>query len=169
MAGVISSSAILIAKSEVAIATWMNRAIFFSSFFSIQFSGSKFLISPAIWQSKPVMSNAVTRAMPLLPASRVRQTSSVPIPQQQTKPMPVTTTRRFKGSFSCSGRDDSAGPLLSLGVLVDVFDGVLHGRDLFRILIGYFDAKCFLEGHYQLDRVERVGAKVIHKRSAGGH
>src|SRR5215469_628631 len=147
----------------------MNRAIFLSSFFSIQFSASKFLISPAIWQSKPAMSNAVTRAMPLLPDSKLLQTSSVPMPQQQTKPIPVTTTRRFKRNFSCSGRNDSVGLLLSLGVLFDVLDGVLHRRDLFCVLIRYFDAECFLEGHDQLDRVKRVGAEVVHKRSAGGH
>ncbi len=29
----------------------MKRAIFFSSFFSTHFSGSKFFTSPAIWQS----------------------------------------------------------------------------------------------------------------------
>src|ERR1700690_2950409 len=42
--------------------------------------------------------------MPLLPAWRLVQTSSVPMPHPHTSPTPVTTTRRLKGKLSCSER-----------------------------------------------------------------
>src|SRR5215472_3027932 len=73
----------------------MKRPTFLSSFFSIQLSGSKFFTSPAKRQSNPVASKWVMGAMPPLPARRLLQTSSVPIPQAQTRPTPVTTTRRL--------------------------------------------------------------------------
>src|SRR5579872_5511557 len=161
----------------------MKRAIFLSSFFSTQFSGSKFLTSPAIWQSNALASNCVTRPTPLLPASRLRHTSSVPIPHPQTKPTPVTTTRRFKGKTSpvrisaCRRGKHAALPygrqeaelLACLGVLLDVFDGILHRGNLFGVLIGDFDAESFFEGHHELDRIERIGAEIVHERSGGCH
>src|SRR5580704_4668557 len=131
----------------------MNRAIFFSSFFSTQISGSKFFTSPAIWQSNAVASNAVMRAIPLLPASRLRQTSSVPMPHPQTRPTPVTTTRRFKGNFSYK-RLGAAGELLTLGVLIDVLGGVFNRGNLLGVFIRNFDAESLFESHDQLDCVE---------------
>ena len=76
----------------------MKRPIFLSSFFSIQRKGSKFFTSPAMVQSKPVVSKSVMVPMPLWPATRFFQHSSVPIPSAQTSPTPVTTTRRVKDS-----------------------------------------------------------------------
>src|SRR5436309_951989 len=72
----------------------MNRPIFFSSFFSIQRKGSKFFTSPAILQSNAAGSKCVIGPMPLTPATRFFQLSSVPMPSAQTSPTPVTTTRR---------------------------------------------------------------------------
>src|SRR6185437_2511359 len=116
-------------------ARWINRAIFFTSFFSIHWKGSKPFTSPANVQSNPVASNCVMGAIPLFPATRFFHTSSVPIPQAQTSPTPVTTTRRFKGEFF-SSRKPGSELLLRLGVLIDVSDSVLHRGDLFRVLIG---------------------------------
>src|SRR6267154_1983017 len=82
------------AKSAPARATWMKRPIFFSSFFSIHWKGSKFFTSPAILQSKCVVSKCVIGPTPLTPATRFFQLSSVPLPSAQTSPTPVTTTRR---------------------------------------------------------------------------
>ncbi len=62
------------AKSAPARAIWMKRPIFFNSFFSIQWSGSKFFISPAMVQSKPVVSKCVIGPTPLSPATRFFQT-----------------------------------------------------------------------------------------------
>ena len=95
MSGVIFSSAMRMAKSVAARASWMNRPIFLSSFFSAQWRGSKSRTSPAMVQSNAVASKCVIVRTPLFPARRFFQTSSVPIPRPQTSPTPVTTTRRL--------------------------------------------------------------------------
>src|SRR3984885_10323241 len=118
----------------------MKRAIFLSSFFSTHFRGSKLRTSPAMRQSKAVASKCVTGPMPLLPASKLRQTSSVPIPQPQINPTPVTTTRRFTGKSPVS----EWGPaelLRCLGVLFDVLDGVFDRGNLLCVFIRNLDSK----------------------------
>src|SRR5580704_10376585 len=106
--------------------------------------------------------------MPLFPASRLRQTSSVPMPQPQISPTPVTTTRRFKRNFSYTDCTDWDGQwlLASFGVLLDVIDGVFDRGNFLGILVRNLNAEIFLESHDQLDRVERVGAQVVHKGSS---
>src|ERR1700740_1770831 len=123
----------------------MNRAIFLSSFFSIHWKGSKFFTSPAILQSKPAVSKWVIGAMPLHPATRFRQLSSVPIPSAQTSPTPVTTTRRVKVPILPVAVIVSW--LLTFGVFVDIFDGVFHRGHFLGVLVGHFDAEGFLERH----------------------
>src|ERR1700719_4381822 len=135
------------AKSAPARATWMRRSIFLISFFSIQRKGSKFLISPAMRQSKPVASKLVIVAIPLTPARRFFQLSSVPMPSAQTSPTPVTTTRRVKDSCSPI-RWYYPAVLLPFGVFIDIFDRVFYGRHLLGVLVGHFDAKRFLERHH---------------------
>src|SRR5579862_6063857 len=151
--GVIWRADIFIASSEAASARWMKRAIFFTSFFSMKFRGSKFLTSAAIWQAKLLESKCVIRPTPFLPASRPCQTSPVVLPTPQIRPMPVTTTLRPK-------------LLAAFRVLSDVVDGVLHGANLLRILVRDFDVEAFFESHDQFDRVERIRAQVVDKRSA---
>jgi hypothetical protein len=80
------------AKSAAAMASWMKRSTFLSSFFSRKRSGSKPFTSQAnrvLWweASKRVMGPAPER-----PARRACQVSSVPIPTGDTRPTPVTTT-----------------------------------------------------------------------------
>src|SRR5271157_2727457 len=132
----------------------MKRPIFLTSFFSMNWKGSKFRTSAAIWQAKAEASNPVMRSTPLLPASNASHTAPVVLPTEQISPMPVMTTRlsRF---------------LARLGVLADVVDGIGDGANLLRILVGNFDIEGLFEGHHELDRVERIGAQVIHERSAG--
>src|SRR5713226_4239829 len=95
------------------------------------------------------------RATPLLPASTPRHTSPVVLPTPQIRPMPVTTTLRPK-------------LLAAFRMLGDVIDGVLHGTDFFRVLVGNLDVEPFFKGHHQLDRVQRIRAQVVHERSTGG-
>src|SRR5437588_11228412 len=114
----------------------MKRPIFLTSFFSMKFSGSKFLTSAAIWQAKLVESNCVMRATPLLPASRPCHTSGVVFPTPQIRPMPVTTTLRPK-------------LLAAFRMLPDVIDGVLHGANHLRILVMNLDCEAFFEIHHQ--------------------
>src|ERR1035438_423793 len=94
------------------------------------------------------------RATPLLPASTACHTSPVVLPTPQIRPMPVTTTLRPK-------------LLAAFRVLGDVIDGVLYGADFFRVFVGNFDVEAFLESHNQFDRIQGIGAEVVHERSAG--
>src|SRR5690242_16218529 len=57
--------------------------------------------------------------------------------------------------------------LCGFGVLVDVVDGVLHGTDLLRILIGNLNVEGLFEGHYQLHHVQGICAQIIYKGSGG--
>src|SRR6266478_6509773 len=150
------------AKSAAANATWIKRPIFFSSFFSIHRKGSKCLISPAILQSNPLVSNWVISPMPLCPARRFFHVSSVPMPSAQTNPTPVTTTRRV--NCSCSRmRWYCPAVLLPFGVLVDILDRVLDGRHLLGVLVRHFNAEGLLERHHQFHLVQRVCPQVIHE------
>src|SRR5712692_533151 len=145
----------------------MNRPIFLSSFFSAQRSGSKLRISPAMRQSNPLASNWVMGPIALWPACRLFQTSWVPIPEAQTRPTPVTTTRRLKVVFLLCGTRRPGGLLFCLRVFLDVRDGVFDCGDFLGILVGNFDAERLFEGHHQLDRIERVGAKSSTNEAVG--
>src|SRR6266851_404239 len=106
----------------------MKRPIFFTSFFSMKFSGSKFLTSASICQANALGSKLAMRATPLLPASTDFHTTSVELPTPQIKPRPVTTTLRPK-------------LFPRLRVLADVVDRILHGANLLRVLVGNFDVE----------------------------
>src|SRR3974390_416510 len=131
----------------------IKRPILRASFFSTYCRGSKFLTSAAIRQANSAASNPLRGAMPLFPASSPRQTSSALLPTPQISPTPVTTTRRAK--------------LISFRVGVDVVDRVFHGANLLGLLVGDLNSESLFKRHDQLDRVERVGAKVVHKRRIG--
>src|SRR5678815_5903708 len=137
----------------------IKTSIFLTSFFSTKFSGSKPFTSAAICAAYAVMSNLVTRVTPEVPASSACQVASVPMPSDDTSPMPVMTTRLFK----------PGALLLSLGVCVDVIDRFLDAGDLLGVLVRNLDPELFLEGHHELHRVERVGAQVVHKRRIRRH
>src|SRR5215203_4094358 len=132
----------------------MKTSIFLTSFFSTKSSGSKPFTSAAICAAYPVMSNLVTRVTPDVPASRACHVASVPMPSDDTSPMPVMTTRLF----------NLEPLLLSLGVCVDVIDRFLDAGDLLGILVRNLDPELLLEGHHELHRVERIGAQIVHER-----
>src|ERR1700687_65562 len=148
----------LMASSAAAMAKWMKRPIFFTSFFSMKLSGSKSRTSAAIWQANAEASNPVMRLTPLWPASSACHTEAVVLPTAQIKPMPVMTTRLA---------EVLAKLLARFRVLADVVDGIGHGAYLLRILVGDFNIEGLFEGHHEFDGVERIGAQVIHERSAG--
>src|SRR5207244_1782298 len=61
------------------------------------------------------------------------------------------------------GYDDSSRQLLPrFRVLANVIDGVLDGAYFLGVFVGDLDFESFFESHYQLDGVQRVGAKVVH-------
>src|SRR5687768_10032490 len=134
----------------------MKMSIFFSSFFSMNWSGSKFFTSPANRVENAAASKRVIGPMPLVPAQSASQFACVPIPTGDTRPTPVTTTRLFTW-------------LLLLGVGLDVVDGFLDARDLLRFLVRNLDAELLLECHHELDGVERVGAQIVHERRIRSH
>src|SRR5215471_9469547 len=132
----------------------MKRAIFLTSFFSMNCSGSKFLTSAAIRQANAEASNPVMQPTPLWPSSKASHTVGVVLPTAQIRPIPLMTTRRDK-------------LLARLRVLADVVHGVLHGADLFRVLVGDFDVEGLFEGHHQFHCVEGVSSQVVYERGAG--
>src|SRR5437867_13264616 len=91
--GVITNPESSIANCDAAIAYWMKTSIFLTSFLSMNRNGSKPLTSPAIRVENCEASNLVIGPMPLQPAQSACQLASVPIPNDDTSPMPVTTTR----------------------------------------------------------------------------
>src|ERR1700733_7035231 len=96
--------------------------------------------------------------MPLRPASTPSQLARVPMPTEDNRPTPVTTTRLLKPP-----------PLLLLRVRLDVLDGFLHARDLLSVLVGNLDPELLFERHDELDRVQRVGAQIVNERGIRGH
>src|SRR5262245_43076058 len=149
--GVMTRQASSTANCEAAMAYWMKTSIFLTSFFSMKRSGSKLLTSPAICVENPVVSNLLIVPIPLWPPIKARQFASVPIPSDDTSPMPVTTTRLFT----------NGDLFFALAVRFDVFDGFLHPGNLFSVLIGNLDSELFLEGHDKFDRIQRVGAQIV--------
>ena len=91
--GVICRPASSIANCDAAIAYWMNTSCFLTSFLSMNRSGSKPLTSPAMRHANCDASNFVIGPTPHRPAQSASQFASVPIPSDDTRPIPVTTTR----------------------------------------------------------------------------
>src|SRR5688572_1217341 len=157
--GVTSSFASSTANCDAAMAYWMKMSTFLTSFFSMKRSGSKPLTSPAMRAEKSVVSNLVIGPMPLRPRQSASQFGSVPMPSDDTRPMPVTTTRLVVIALL----------LLALRVRLDVFDRLFHTGDLVRVLVRYLDAELLFERHHELDRVERVGSQVVDERGIRRH
>src|SRR5258708_19570564 len=111
--------------------------------------------------------------MPLLPASSPCQVGAVPTASGDTRPTPVTTTRRRTAELKISagsweGWPGSGGSVLVPGVLLDVLDRLLDVADLLGLLVRDLDPELLLEGHDQLHDVERVGAQVVGEASLQG-
>src|ERR1700761_3534703 len=129
------------ASWDAASAKWMKRPILRASFLSIKSSGLKPFTSAANVTGKPVVSKLVMGAIPLLPANRLFQTSGAVLPTPHNIPMPVTTTLL-------------ANSLTAFRVFLDVFGGVFHCLDFFRVFVRNFQVKGLFELHHQFDNVE---------------
>src|SRR5438093_6614357 len=160
----------------------MNRPIFFTSFFSTNWRGSKSLTSAAMVAAKPLASNCVIGPTPLRPARMFFQVSSVPMPTALTSPTPVTTTLRVKtlllpinnrrGSrqpAAARRRSALCGLPVGISVPLNVIDSVFHGLNLFGILVGDFNLKGFLKGHHEFHDVERIRSQIVNKMCGRGH
>src|SRR5262245_31311204 len=100
--------------------------------------------------------------MPDLPTRIASQDASVPIPSGVSKPTPVTTTLLDK-------TESPGEKKLLFGLILDVFDSVLHGGDFFRVLVRDFELESLFKGHHQLDDVQRIGAQIVHERRVAVH
>src|SRR5690348_1220770 len=105
-------------------------------------------------------SKRVTGPMPLSPRRMASHADWTVLPTGDTTPSPVTTTRRLLTRFLSRLQ---AGSGLA-ATLVDIVDRLVDRRDLLGVLVRNLDLELLLEGHHQLDRVERVGSQVIHER-----
>src|SRR3954471_13874921 len=138
----------------------MKTSIFLTSFLSTNWSGSKPFTSPAMRAEYCEASNRVIGPMPLFPARRASQFACVPMASGDTSPTPVTTTRLLNRPPAL---------LLALGVRLDVLDGFLDARDLLGVLVRDLDPELLLEGHHELDGVERIGAQIVDERGVRRH
>src|ERR1700678_827094 len=145
-----------IASWVAASAKWIKRPILRASFLSMKFNGLKFFTSAANVTGKPVASKLVMGGIPLLPSSRLSQTSGAVFPTPHNSPMPVTTTLLAKS-------------LTAFRVLLDVFGSVFYRLDFFCIFVRDLQVKGFLKLHHELDHVERVCPQILLKRRAGSH
>src|SRR3954468_22481175 len=108
------------------------------------------------------VSKRVIGPMPLRPASRASQFSAVPTPRGDTRPTPVTATRR--GSVLKAGsmaEAEGRNLVLVPGVVLDVVDCLAHVADLLGLLVRDLDPELLLEGHHQLHDVQGVGAQIL--------
>src|ERR1700733_3435257 len=149
----------VMASWAAASAKWMKRPILRASFFSIKSSGLKPFTSAANVTGNPVVSKLVMGAIPLLPESRLFQTSGAVLPIPHNSPMPVTTTL-------LAILPDS---LTAFRVFLDVLGGVFYGLDFLCIFVRDLQVKGLLELHHQFDYVERVCSQILLKRRAGSH
>ena len=123
-------------------ANWMKASIFLTSFFGMNRSGSKFFTSPAMRAENFDASNLVIGPIPLRPAHSASQFASVPIPNDDTRPTPVTTTRLFTQPSKLP-----SALLLGLGVRLDVPDRLFHAGNFLGILIRNLEVELLLERH----------------------
>src|SRR5262245_31769038 len=151
----------------------MKTSIFLTSFFSMNCSGSKPFTSAAICVANAPTSNLVIRVTPLVPAASADQFALVPMPSDDTSPMPVMTTRLLNIPPHPRRRPARAGGpgmlRLALGVPLDVVDGFLDPGDLLGILVWDLNAELFLERHDQLHGVERIRSEIVHERCVRRH
>src|SRR5918994_7020176 len=120
----------------------MKMSIFFSSFFSMNWSASKFFTSPAKRVEKADASKRVIGPMPLVPAHSASQFVCVPMPTGDTRPTPVTTTRLVTIDLLLPSHVS-----LLFRVRLDVVDRFLDARDLLRFLVRDLVCRLLLEKH----------------------
>src|SRR5947209_6293740 len=134
------------------------------SFGSIHLSGLKVPsepsprgMIPAILQGKSDTSKVSTRPKPFSPATSRRQFVSTPQPSGDTMPSPVTTTLRIRSAHSARAQRSRSRRLFQ------ELHRIANGDDRLGRIVRNLDTEFFLESHDELDRVERIRAKIIDK------
>src|SRR5215510_9176650 len=143
----------------------MKVSIFLISFFGTKREGSNSLTSAAIREVNGDGSNRVIGPTPFFPARSASQFASFPIPTGETRPIPVTATRR--GEEKRGMTFQGPGSVLR-GILLDVGDGVFDFLDLLGGLVRNLDVERLFESHHELHRVKRIRPEVVHEGSFRG-
>src|SRR5689334_10858960 len=150
------------------------------SFGSIQRSGFQVPSVPspegsrqAILAARSSTSKRSILTAPLLPASMLDQLVPTSAPSGVTMPRPVTTTRLIEPPAAGKTRLPGSSCRLirgwSGGRLGEELDRVADRQNRLGRIVGNLAAELFLEGHDQLDSVERVGAEVVDEARVLGH
>src|SRR5580658_2618655 len=159
------------------------RSLRRASFGSMSWFTSQLRTSAPIWHAKADGSKSVTRSTPIFPAMSPDQNEATSWPIEVTTPRPVTTTRRcdvpcFMDQFGDPRH--AARPRWGPGRLLavnrgsglasfafDVIGDLAHRLKLLgvglRNLSLYLVLELLLEGHDQLDRVQRIGTQIVKK------
>src|ERR1700693_747578 len=145
----------------------MKVSIFLISFFSMKREGSNPLTSAAMRQVNGEASKRVMGPTPLLPASSASQLGPLPIASGDTRPSPVTATRRGEEKPGMTFLRTARSVLR--GILLDVGDGVFDLLDLLGGFVGDLDVERFFERHHELHGVERIRAEGVHERGFRSH
>src|SRR5215470_11614106 len=137
----------------------MNSSMRRASFGAMYCATSKSRTAPPKRAGKAETSKRVTGPMPLSPRRMASHADWTVLPTGDTTPRPVTTTRRLLmlPAGACVGSGLAA-------TFVDVVDGLMNGGDLLGVLVGDLDLEFLFQSHDELDRVERIGPKIVHER-----
>src|SRR6516165_8190271 len=137
----------------------MNSSMRRASFDGMYSATSKSRTWPPKRAGKAETSKRVTGPMPLSPRRMASHAETTVLPTGDTTPRPVTTTRRLL--MLPAGTPVGSG---LAATLVDVVDGLMDCGDLLGVLVGDLDFEFLFQGHYELDRVERISPEVVHER-----
>src|SRR5579864_4065853 len=148
--GVIFRPDICIASSAAAIAKWMKRPIFLTSFFF------DVLQRVEVFHLGGDLAGEVAG----IEAADARYAA---LASQQGLPHFISGIAHAADEPQARDYDPASVVQLfsRLGVLADIVDGILHGANFFSVLVGNFDVESFFESHDQFHGVERIGAEVV--------
>src|SRR5690606_9319343 len=152
----------------------MNASILRASFGSRNSPTSKSFTAPEMRVVNALASKCVIGPMPERPSQTLRHAVSKSLPTGDTIPRPVTTTLRLLmgGERKERRHQRNAAPLGNGSGFAatggDVIDRLLDRGDLLRFLVRNLGLELLLEGHHQLDRVQRIGAQVVDEGSVVG-
>src|SRR5690348_8355943 len=135
------------------IANWAKRSYRRASFFSRYSDGSHCFTSWANLTGRSAGSKRVIGPAPDFPATSASHVSATVLPSGVTSPRPVTATRRRT---------------LLPHLLVEILHRGTDGLQLLGLFVRNVDVEFLLEGHHELDRVQAVGAQVLHEAGIVG-
>src|SRR3546814_4849398 len=116
------------------------------------------------WSSDVCSSDLIGPCPRRVPRHYRRRASRVAARRKKASlPLRANARDREAGNAGAASPPRPATPDRAILALVrfDIVDRVLDGGDLFRRIVGDFDAEFFFERHHQFDDVEAVGAQIV--------